>query len=147
MPLPSWNLVSANCSQLGNATSMQSRSIILFSSFPLKFAFLQINCFNFRVSFFFIFPLLPALNSLDTPCPLRVSHPPLASYILFPTHPFPSLALLLLEHNFFGLPLSATFSQTLPFPVPPVLSPLLPCYNTCTRTSLNLKTRIIENMH
>lgn len=91
MPLPSCNPVSASCSQGGNATSMQSLSIISSSSFPHKYAFLQISCFSFRVSFFFIFPLLlPALSSLDTPCSLRVSHPPLAPYVLpSPSFPFP----------------------------------------------------------
>lgn len=60
MPLPSCNPVSASCSQGGNATSMQSLSIISSSSFPHKYAFLQISCFSFRVSVFFYFSSPPS---------------------------------------------------------------------------------------
>lgn len=111
MPL-SCSLVSANCSQGGNATSMQSLPIILSSSFPHKFAFLWIDCFSFRVSLFEFFlsscqlsiPWIPHvlsgsvtllwhptfILSLPLPCSSLNMTPLLPYFLSFSPKPFPS---------------------------------------------------------
>lgn len=79
---------------------------------------------------FLVFPLLlPALNSLDPLCPpLRFSHSPSPPCVLFPAHPFPSLALLLFGHNSFAPP---TFCHFLPLSAGPFPSQFYQLYPSC----------------
>lgn len=112
MPLPSsCNLPFANRRHSRWKCHIHAQPLHCFlfllssSHFPHKFAFLQIS-FVLGVPP----PLLPALDSLDATCPLRVSCPPSAPCALLPAHP------LLLGHSSFTHPLSLAFPQTLPFP-------------------------------